>query len=130
VTIFYGSRNAITGHSEQSLCYSIWGTARSWHLIVSSVPRRADSISFADLRNIVCLCRHHHGHFKLEHGRLYWELVRKRIREERWAWLKAVEADRKPYRFYLADRLKQEAWLKTKLQFLDPTYHAAVEFIE
>jgi hypothetical protein len=26
------------------------------------------------MRNIVCLCSHHHGRFKPQHGRLYWEL--------------------------------------------------------
>jgi hypothetical protein len=73
---------------------------------------RSNSVSYADLRTIVCLCRHHHGHFKPEHSQLYWELIERHIGPERWAWIKRVEADKRPYRFYLSDWLKIESALK------------------
>jgi hypothetical protein len=64
------------------------------------------------------------------HGRLYWELIRSHIGEADWTWLKGVEADHKPYRFYLSDWLKHEAWLKTKLRALEDEHPAIVELIE
>jgi len=64
---------------------------------------RSNSVSLADMRNIVCLCRHHYGHFKPEHSRFYWELVHRHIGPERAAWLDRVEQDKRPNRFYLAD---------------------------
>lgn len=77
---------------------------------------RANSLSFADLRNIVCLCRHHHGDWKPQHSRLYWELIERYIGPERWAWIKVVEADKKAYRFFESDWLKVEAYLTSLLR--------------
>lgn len=74
---------------------------------------RSNSVSYGDLRNIVCLCQRHHGFFKPQHGRLYWELIERHIGPERWAWIKRVEADLRPYRFFLSDWLKIEAALKS-----------------
>jgi len=82
---------------------------------------RSNSVSYADMRNIVCLCRHHHGHFKPEHSRLYWELIERHIGPERWAWVRRVETDHRPYRFYLSDWLKLEAALKAELAQYQPT---------
>jgi hypothetical protein len=99
-------------------------------MVFSSFVTRANSISYADLRNVVCLCKHHHLNFEPQHGRLYWELIRSHIGEADWTWLKGVEADHKPYRFYLSDWLKHEAWLKTKLRALEDEHPAIVELIE
>ena len=59
---------------------------------------RSHNVSFADLRNIVCLCKYHHGYWKPQNSRLYWELIEKIVGEERWAWIKKTEADKKPYK--------------------------------
>ena len=40
---------------------------------------RTRSVSFGDMRNIVCLCLVHHGYFKQRQSRLYWELIEKII---------------------------------------------------
>jgi len=58
---------------------------------------RARNISFADMRNIVCLCKRHHGFWKPQHSRLYWQLIEQIIGPERWKWLKRVEADNRTY---------------------------------
>ena len=59
---------------------------------------RSNSSSYGDMRNIVCLCAHHHGHFKPQYSRLYWSLIRKYIGEERWNWIERVEADKTPHK--------------------------------
>jgi hypothetical protein len=85
---------------------------------------RSNSVSYGDLRNIVCLCQRHHGFFKPQYSRLYWELIERHIGPERWAWIKRVEADRRPYRFYLADWKALEVGLTADLAKLraDPTF--------
>ena len=76
---------------------------------------RSNSISFGDMRNIVCLCKRHHGYFKPQHSRLYWELIEKIIGKERWEWVKRVEADKKPYPMRLYDWQKIEMVLHKEL---------------
>ncbi|HXP70741.1 MAG TPA: hypothetical protein VOA88_15775 [Candidatus Dormibacteraeota bacterium] len=76
---------------------------------------RARSVSFGDMRNIVCLCRNHHIYFKQRHGRLYWDLIQKAIGPERWEWISRVERDQKAYPMSLADWLKIEMALKQEL---------------
>jgi hypothetical protein len=75
-------------------------------------------ISFGGLRNIVCLCRDHHLKFKPQHGRIYSECIERYVGPERWAWIKAVEADErahKPHRTSLYDWQKVEMYLRAKL---------------
>lgn len=55
---------------------------------------RANSATFGDMRNIGILCQHHHGNFKPQHSRLYWDLIRQHIGEQMWEWIKRVEEDR------------------------------------
>lgn len=61
---------------------------------------RADSRSYADMDNIICLCKRHHFYFKKQHGAVYWHIVRKHIGERRWKKVQAWEADRSPCRVY------------------------------
>lgn len=76
---------------------------------------RERNISYGDMRNIVCLCKYHHGYWKPQHSRLYWDLIRKVIGEKRWEWLKRVEADKKSYTFGIWEWNKIEIWLKKEL---------------
>jgi hypothetical protein len=64
---------------------------------------RSNSVSYGDMRNIVCLCRHHHGHWKPEHSLRYWQLIERHIGPERWAWLQRVLDDHKTYPFRVGD---------------------------
>lgn len=59
---------------------------------------RSNSASYGDMRNIVCLCAHHHSHFKPQFSRLYWSLIRKIIGKVRWDWVERVEADKTPHK--------------------------------
>jgi len=59
---------------------------------------RSNSATFGDPRNVVCLCRNHHVFFKPQHGKLYWELIRKHIGEKLWNWLKRCEEDTTPHK--------------------------------
>lgn len=77
---------------------------------------RARNISFGDMRNIVCLCQRHHGYFKEQNGRLYWELIEKIIGPTRWAWLKQVEADRRSYTYGAYEWGMIELALKKELE--------------
>lgn len=56
---------------------------------------RANSATYADLRNIVCLCRGHHLKFKKQHSYLYWKLIERQIGPDRWKWFKLAEADKR-----------------------------------
>lgn len=62
---------------------------------------RENSLSFADMRNIVILCRNHHIFFKKEHGMMYWNIIRDHIGDERWKWIERVQADRTPHKMDL-----------------------------
>ena len=79
---------------------------------------RERNISYGELKNIVCLCKHHHGYWKPQHSRLYWELIRQVIGENRWAWLKKVESDTRPYHMTLWDWEKIELGLRQELKKL------------
>lgn len=59
---------------------------------------RGNSATFADLRNIVCLCTYHHLFFKKQHGMEYWQLVEQKIGPVRWKWLQLALADRSPHK--------------------------------
>lgn len=64
---------------------------------------RANSASYADMDNIVCLCKNHHFYFKRQHGAVYWDLVRVHIGEERWSKICAWERDKTPHHFVAGD---------------------------
>jgi hypothetical protein len=81
---------------------------------------RERNISFGDMRNIVCLCQRHHGYFKQQNGALYWDLIRRHIGEERWAWLQRVIADRKTYPMGIYEWQKVELALRAELKSLTP----------
>ena len=85
------------------------------------IVTRANSISYADLRNIVCLCVGHHKFFTHNRAAFYFDIIRRHVGEERWAWLQKVEAEYKAHktrRYTLSDWKKEEAYLKTKLAAL------------
>ena len=77
---------------------------------------RSNSISFGDLNNIVCLCKHHHIQWKPQHSRMYWQLVHTHIGEKRSNWLNKVEADKRTYRYTLYDWQKIEMNLRQQLK--------------
>lgn len=76
----------LRNHAEAGACS---GPLQAEHLIT-----RSNSQTFADLRNIVCLCQRHHIFWKPQNSRLYWELIRDIIGEERWRWYLLADADR------------------------------------
>ena len=84
---------------------------------------RANSISYGDLRNIVCLCQRHHGFFKPQHSRLYWELIEHIVGYKTWDWIKAVEKDKRPHRTTLWDWQKIELSLRQHLTKLQNAVH-------
>lgn len=86
---------------------------------------RRHSISYADMRNIVCLCKHHHIDWKPENSRVYWQLIERHIGPERVAWLNRVQNDKRPYRFYLADWKLARLVLERELQQLQRATLAA-----
>lgn len=62
---------------------------------------RVHSISFADMRNIVCLCAAHHIFWKNRNSKRYWEIIEELIGPARWDYLKKVEAYRLAYKLDL-----------------------------
>lgn len=91
--------------------------SRQGHLILQAehLVTRSNSVSYSDMRNIICICPYHHLYFKQQHGIVYWEIVERHIGPERWAWVKRVEADKRPYRYYLSDWQKIEAELRIEV---------------
>lgn len=79
---------------------------------------RMRNISYGDMRNIVCLCQRHHGFWKPQNSRLYWDLIRKVVGEERWEWLKKVEADNRSYPMGKHEWLMVEIGLREELKQL------------
>lgn len=69
------------------------GPLQAEHLI-----SRTNSATFADTRNIVCLCQYHHIFWKPQHSRLYWELIEQHVGPTIWNWIKLAEADKSPYK--------------------------------
>lgn len=59
---------------------------------------RSNLATFADLRNLVCLCTYHHLYFKQQHSMEYWNLIREKIGEVRWRWLQLAQADHSPHK--------------------------------
>ena len=82
---------------------------------------RSNSVSFADMRNIVCLCRHHHGHYKPEHSLEYWTIIQRHIGPQRWEWVQRVLNDRSPHRFFLSDWKMLEVALEREIKALQST---------
>lgn len=70
---------------------------------------RQHSNTYADMRNIVCLCQRHHIFWKPQNSRLYWNLIEKIIGPARWDWYLRAEADNKPYHMTSGD------WKLTKI---------------
>lgn len=88
-------------YTETGLCggYSASGLIlQAEHLV-----GRANSASYADMDNIVCLCLNHHFYFKKRHGALYWQVVRKHIGERRWKKVQEWEKDKTPHHFVTGD---------------------------
>lgn len=69
------------------------GPLQAEHLVT-----RGNSASYGDMRNAVCLCSHHHIHWKPQHSQLYWSFIRQIIGEKRWAYIEAVQNDRTPHK--------------------------------
>ncbi len=86
------------------------------HLITRANPR-----TFADMRNIVCLCTYHHLFFKKQYSQLYWELIEQRIGPTRWAWYKLARDD---LSYFKADwklaKLALTEELKRTRAYVDP----------
>lgn len=74
---------------------------------------RANSVSYGDMDNIVCLCLNHHFYFKKRQSALYWVLIEKHIGPERWKKVSEWIMDKSPHRFYASDWLRIEEELKS-----------------
>ena len=59
---------------------------------------RANSASYADERLVLCICLHHHIHWKPQHSKRYNELAEDFIGEERSELWKRVREDYKPHK--------------------------------
>jgi hypothetical protein len=101
----------LRGSPEAGACGGYGSKSGKLILQAEHLNSRSNSISFGDLRNIVCICQRHHLYFKPQHSRLYWELIESLIGPERWEWVKRVEKDKNPYRFTHYDWLKVEMGL-------------------
>ena len=102
-------------YPEAGECGGLGSKSGKLILQAEHLNTRQRNISYGDMRNIVLLCLHHHGFWKEQHSRLYWELIEKIIGPKRWEWLKKVEADKKDYNFVLYDWQKIELSLKQAL---------------
>jgi len=77
---------------------------------------RVANVSFADTRLAICICKRHHIYFKPQNPLLYYELIRQKIGEKRWALLQATTADRKSYPMGASEWAKCELALRQELR--------------
>lgn len=73
---------------------------------------RANSVSYAEMDNIVCLCLNHHFFFKKRQPALYWILIEEIIGPKRWEKVKGWIQDKSTHRTSLSDWLRLEQELK------------------
>lgn len=59
---------------------------------------RSHTSTFADPRNVVCLCQRHHIYWKPQNSKRYWEIVEEQIGATRWEWLQRAMQDRRAYK--------------------------------
>lgn len=79
---------------------------------------RSNTLSFADTRNIVCLCSKHHIFWKPQHSKLYWELIEGIIGVKRWEWIKEVEKEVFAHRSHKVDLKLALIYLEQELKQL------------
>ena len=72
------------------------GLDREGDLILQAehLHTRANTSSFADTRNVVCLCKYHHIFWKPQHSDLYWDLMEYIVGPKRWEYLQELKKDR------------------------------------
>lgn len=92
----------LRGHPQAGEC---GGYTKMGELILQAehLNGRANSVSYGEPDNIVCLCKYHHLFFKRQHNDLYWVLIRERIGLDRWLKVETWIKDRKPHKFYASD---------------------------
>lgn len=78
------------------------GPLQGEHLI-----SRANSATYGDTRNIVCLCQRHHIFWKPQNSLAYWSYIMDSLGKDRWSWVKLAQAD--------AARPHKVDWLATEL---------------
>lgn len=84
-------------YSEAGAC---GGFSNAGKLILQAehLNSRTHSISFAELDNIVCLCKYHHIFYKKYNSAPYWILVRKQIGTKRWKIVEGWILDKTPHK--------------------------------
>lgn len=83
---------------------------------------RSNMGTFADLRNIICLCSYHHIFFKKQYSQLYWQYVQNSIGQKRWDWLQLAQEDRSPHK---VDLKLEKIALELQLKQLQEVFHVA-----
>lgn len=79
---------------------------------------RANSSTYGDSRNVICLCRRHHIFWKKQNPVLFTTLVREYVGEERWAWIERALADQGAHRMTSYDWGKVALGLRQELDTL------------
>lgn len=113
--------------------YEVAGRCGGWRndgeliLQADHINSRAFSVSYADTRNVLCLCRTHHGFWKDRNPATYMVLARQYIienfGENHWKWVERVLIDRKPYLMTAWDWQKQVLALKKELSTIEALHH-------
>ena len=87
--------------------YGVAGRCGGWRndggliLQADHINSRQYSVSYADTRNVLCVCRAHHGSWKPKNPGTYMLLAKEYVTEnfgaEQWTWIEKVMVDRKIY---------------------------------
>src|ERR1035437_8265071 len=85
-------------HYSQSGACSGYRNDGTLILQAEHLHTRASAQSFSDSRLVVCICRHHHIHWKPQHSAEYNDLAEQFIRKERSALWTRVREDYKSYK--------------------------------
>ena len=84
---------------------------------------RANSATYGDLRNIVCLCRNHHGYWKPQYSKKYWDIIKKHLGARGWAWYERAEADSASHKTHKMDWKLVEIDVKMQLKRLQEVHN-------
>lgn len=90
---------------DSPLAGSCGGYGKSEKIILQGehLVTRSNSASFADTRNIVCLCMYHHIFWKKQHSQIYWELIEGIIGPTRWDYVRKIQKENSAHKTYKVD---------------------------
>lgn len=91
----------VLSHYQEAGKCGMYKTNGELVLQAEHLNSRTHTATFGDMRNIVLLCGYHHLFWKPKNSALYWELIKRHIGKERYAWYQRCRDDRTAHKIDL-----------------------------